>query len=350
MQALLRKTMLIMFAWLLFSGVCLAKQVYMRNGEVIDCESFRKSGDQVIVKINRDIVLYFDPQEVNLGKTFHPGREKNSRHKRRRKAAASARMHNATDAVPAKQIQAPPAPVAALPVAAAPAAPAKSDSKKAEPAAPAPLSVVEKARRAAAAVAVRTSPTPDGKPAAKKEPNPEPGESASANAGSGFDPTDFKQRSRENMQMLSEATSKHDPALLVKALKEQFSLLKQQKNAVGQGGIPTAVLGSKYLVFLLVVTLLIVISMWSIFERAGRSGFGSLIPVYNLYVLMQVSKKPGWWLILLFVPVLGLICYLLAMLSLAGRFGKGALFGLGLVFLPMIFFPVLAFGGGTYEV
>jgi hypothetical protein len=34
---------------------------------------------------------------------------------------------------------------------------------------------------------------------------------------------------------------------------------------------------------------------------------------------------------------------------LAKSFGKGALFTLGLVFLPFIFFPVLAFGDAEYK-
>jgi len=36
-------------------------------------------------------------------------------------------------------------------------------------------------------------------------------------------------------------------------------------------------------------------------------------------------------------------------LSLAKKFGRSELFGVGLLLLPMIFYPVLAFGGSEYE-
>ena len=49
-----------------------------------------------------------------------------------------------------------------------------------------------------------------------------------------------------------------------------------------------------------------------------------------MYILLMLSGKPGWWLILLFVPVVSIVFYLLAMLALAGKFGRGAGFGIGL--------------------
>ncbi len=64
---------------------------------------------------------------------------------------------------------------------------------------------------------------------------------------------------------------------------------------------------------------------------------------------MEVSGCPGWWVVLLLIPLVNVVFFLLAMLSLAGKFGRGAGFGIGLWLLPMFFFPVLAFGGSQYE-
>ena len=50
-----------------------------------------------------------------------------------------------------------------------------------------------------------------------------------------------------------------------------------------------------------------------------------------------------------FIPLVGAVFYLMAMLALAERFGKGVLFGMGLTFLPMFFFPLLAFGGAQID-
>jgi hypothetical protein len=104
-----------------------------------------------------------------------------------------------------------------------------------------------------------------------------------------------------------------------------------------------------FLLIILAVSLLIVAAYWIIYERAGQAGWKSLIPFYNMYVLMEISGKPGWWMFLLFVPLVGVVVYLLAMLSLAKRFGRSELFGVGIFLLPMVFLPLLAFGGAKYE-
>ena len=149
--------------------------------------------------------------------------------------------------------------------------------------------------------------------------------------------------------MMAEAIQKRDPELMKKAMETQKEVIEARKRALQPGDAPPAERGRRFLLFVLAVSLLIVVSIWVVFERAGDSGWKSLVPIYNAYTLMVVSGKPGWWLALLLVPFVGTIFYLLAMLSLAEKFGRGALFGVGLCFLPMIFFPLLAFGGAQYE-
>jgi len=130
-----------------------------------------------------------------------------------------------------------------------------------------------------------------------------------------------------------------------KALEMQKSTLSQQGAAAPKNsGIPLGVLLAA-----LAASLLIIVAQWIIFERAGQAGWKCLVPFYNMYVLMEISGKPGWWLFLLFIPLVGVVFLLLAMLSLAKKFSRSELFGLGIFILPMIFLPVLAFGGSEYE-
>jgi hypothetical protein len=142
--------------------------------------------------------------------------------------------------------------------------------------------------------------------------------------------------------MMAEAIKNKDPELMKKAIEAQGS-------AVPLNAAMSAVMSPTYLILFLLLVLLAIVSTWVIFERAGHSGLKSLIPIYNIYILMLISGKPGWWLLLMFIPLVGAVFYLLAMLALAERFGRGALFGLGLFFLPMFFLPVLAFGGSKYK-
>ena len=109
-----------------------------------------------------------------------------------------------------------------------------------------------------------------------------------------------------------------------------------------------AVAGGMLFVWL-VILIAIIASVWKIFAKAGQPGWAALIPIYNTYVFLQVAGKPGWWLLLLLVPLVNLVVGILACLSLAERFGKGGGFALGLVFLPLIFLPILGFGGARYS-
>ncbi|OGT97630.1 MAG: signal peptidase I [Geobacteraceae bacterium GWB2_52_12] len=103
------------------------------------------------------------------------------------------------------------------------------------------------------------------------------------------------------------------------------------------------------LLLALALFLLIIVGQWVIFQKAGQAGWKSLIPFYNMYILMVISGKPGWWMFLLFVPLVNVIIFLFAFLSLAKKFGRSELFGIGLFLLPMIFIPLLAFSGSEYE-
>ena len=101
------------------------------------------------------------------------------------------------------------------------------------------------------------------------------------------------------------------------------------------------------LIYLAVVALMI-ISMWKVYAKAGKPGWASIIPIYNIIVLLEIVGKPLWWVVLLFIPVVNLVIIILLYVELAKVFGKSAGFGVGLAFLGFIFFPILAFSDATY--
>jgi len=95
--------------------------------------------------------------------------------------------------------------------------------------------------------------------------------------------------------------------------------------------------------------ILMLASMWKVFVKAGQPGWASLIPIYNAYVFLKIAGKPGWWLLLLFIPLVNLVAGILALIAFVNRFGKGGGYVLGLIFLPFIFYPMLAFGDAQYQ-
>lgn len=110
-------------------------------------------------------------------------------------------------------------------------------------------------------------------------------------------------------------------------------------------------LGSFMLVVFLigiVVGLISIIAMWKIFTKAGQPGWASIIPIYNIYVLIQVAGMQWWFLILMFIPGVNFVATILIYHYLSKSFGKGSGFTIGLIFLPIIFFPILGFGDAKY--
>ena len=107
--------------------------------------------------------------------------------------------------------------------------------------------------------------------------------------------------------------------------------------------------GIAYLVFLLVLYALIVVANWKIFTKAGKPGWASIIPFYNLYVLFEIAGMNGWLFLLLCLPIVNIVMMIMLYINLAKAFGKGTGFMIGLIFLPNIFTLILAFGSSQYQ-
>lgn len=90
-------------------------------------------------------------------------------------------------------------------------------------------------------------------------------------------------------------------------------------------------------------------SMWRTYAKAGQPGWACLIPIYGRYILLKIAGKPGWWLLLTFIPFVALFVRIDVVVDIADNFGRGWAFALGLFFLPFVFYPILAFGSAVYE-
>jgi hypothetical protein len=91
-----------------------------------------------------------------------------------------------------------------------------------------------------------------------------------------------------------------------------------------------------------------VIGMWRAFEKAGQPGWAAIIPFYNFYILCKIAGRPGWWWILLIVPIVNIVIWIIVSIDAAKAFGKTGGFGIGLALLPFIFWPILGFGEARY--
>ena len=98
-----------------------------------------------------------------------------------------------------------------------------------------------------------------------------------------------------------------------------------------------------------VVIILYIVAMWKIYTKAGKPGWASIIPFYNMWVQLEIVGRPGWWLILFFIPFVNIVVFIIVQLDLARSFGRGMGFGLGLIVFPYIWGLILGFGGDTYK-
>jgi hypothetical protein len=89
-------------------------------------------------------------------------------------------------------------------------------------------------------------------------------------------------------------------------------------------------------------------SLWAIVAKAGRPGWEGIIPIYNLYVLLKIVGRPGWWLVLYIMPVVNIIIIIVVAIDLAKSFGFTGAFAVGLILLPIVFYPILGFGSSRY--
>jgi len=128
-------------------------------------------------------------------------------------------------------------------------------------------------------------------------------------------------------------------------MDQQAEMERMMEASRSGGGAAAAVM----LIVELALIVLVIASMWRVFTKAGQPGWAAIVPFYNLYILCKISGKPGWWLVLLLIPLVNLVFTLLVMLGLAESFGKGAGFGIGLWLLSIIFIPILAFGDAQYQ-
>jgi hypothetical protein len=109
------------------------------------------------------------------------------------------------------------------------------------------------------------------------------------------------------------------------------------------GGI-VATFGVLFLAYLV----FIIACNWKIFTKARQPGWAVLIPIYNIIVMLRIIGRPWWWLLLMFIPIVNIVILIMVTYEMAKAFGKGVGFTILMLLLPIIAYPILAFGNAKY--
>lgn len=105
-----------------------------------------------------------------------------------------------------------------------------------------------------------------------------------------------------------------------------------------------AAMGLFFWVLSMALSILMIISLWKIFKKAGKPGWASIIPIYNIYIMCEIAEKEWWYVLLSCVPFANIYAMIVLYNGMAKKFGKSGGFVAGMILLPVIFFPILAFG------
>ena len=96
------------------------------------------------------------------------------------------------------------------------------------------------------------------------------------------------------------------------------------------------------------LAILMIVSYWKIFTKAGKPGWACLIPIYNTIVLLQIIGKSWAWIFLFIIPVVNIVFLIWATNLFAKSFGKDEGYTVGLIFLSIIFIPIIGLGSSKY--
>jgi len=120
-----------------------------------------------------------------------------------------------------------------------------------------------------------------------------------------------------------------------------FNVLAQSD---GGGGAGAAFLFVIYFAFIIAY----VAGMWKAYDKAGEPGWAAIVPFYNLWVWVKIAGRPPLWFILALIPCVNIVIIFLLSMDTAKSFGKTEIYGVGMFFLPPIFWIMLGFGSATY--
>ena len=98
----------------------------------------------------------------------------------------------------------------------------------------------------------------------------------------------------------------------------------------------------------LIISIIAIVSMWKLFTKAGKPGWAAIIPIYNILVMIEIAKKPWWYLLLLLVPIANIVISIIITLDFVKAYGKDTGFAVLTIFFAPIMYPLLAFGDSKY--
>ena len=112
---------------------------------------------------------------------------------------------------------------------------------------------------------------------------------------------------------------------------------------------PTQGIGAAAVAVPLIILIVMIVSGWKIFTKAGKPGWAILIPIYNVIVLLEIVNKPLWWIILFLIPLVNVVVGIYVAYLLILHFGQPGWHVVLYILFSIIYMPYLAFSSAEYR-
>src|SRR5688500_12000589 len=76
------------------------------------------------------------------------------------------------------------------------------------------------------------------------------------------------------------------------------------------------------------------IALYGVFKKAGIAPWKAIIPLYNVYVWLEMLDRPRWWFVFYLVPGLGYLLVVVLSIELIKSYGKFGFWQHFLMFIP----------------
>ena len=95
---------------------------------------------------------------------------------------------------------------------------------------------------------------------------------------------------------------------------------------------------TEWIIFILIVQIIHFAATWKLYVKAGKKAWQAAIPIYNAIVLMEIIRRPKWWVILMFIPIINLLMFPVIWVETIRSFGKNSLIDTWLVIVTLGFY------------
>lgn len=92
-----------------------------------------------------------------------------------------------------------------------------------------------------------------------------------------------------------------------------------------------------------IISLLVIIELYILFQRLNEKGWKAIIPIYNSIVLLNLTNQPIWYFVLLLIPIVNIFVMYKVGIFLTEQFNKDKKMAILFAILPFIGLIILLF-------